>query len=364
MATLHRKINFLRGLMTRQTAYDGPFYATVDVTRRCNLRCPGCRYHTSSRDMSSPGDQSIQDLSLSLFKKLCAELKDMRTPEIVLSGEGEPLLHSDIFDLIAAGASSGFRMKLFTNGTLLTEANCQRLFDAGLHTLQVSLWANSSQEYEEIYAGSPPATFEKVVAGVKRLMVLKHDCKSRYPKVVLHQPITAKNIQQIEGRIELQRLTGCDALSFSVLRTMRNEFTHEALTLQGEERLREVLPKMRRRLDALCVKHNIADVLMRYKIGERVWEKAPCYIPWIEVRIKVDGTVLICDQSTVSLGNIKDSSFAQIWNNEPFRQLRRKASTKAGLAALAKEFDCNFCCFVLQNRQVHRIMRWLTPFTS
>jgi MoaA/NifB/PqqE/SkfB family radical SAM enzyme len=242
---------------------------------------------------------------------------------------------------------------------LLDEINSRHLLDTGLHALHVSLWANTPQEYAKIYAGCKPDDFGKVVENVKRLVALKSDRRSRYPKIVLHQPITTENIHNIERRARLQRLTGCDVLSFSVLKTMRQKFAHQALSPHEEEQLRAVLSKMRKRLDSLSVKHNVSDVLMRYRIGERVWEKMPCYIPWIQARIKVDGTVLVCNPSTIPLGNVRDNSFAQIWNGEPLRQLRRKVSTKAGLAALTREIDCGFCCFALQNRRVHRLFRWL-----
>lgn len=43
MADLLQKYRLLKGLCTGDRAHTGPFYATLDLMRRCNLRCLGCR---------------------------------------------------------------------------------------------------------------------------------------------------------------------------------------------------------------------------------------------------------------------------------------------------------------------------------
>ena len=67
MVMLYKKIKLLKGLFTGEVAQTGPFYVTVDLTRRCNLKCTGCRYHSHKVNDPSPGDQTMLDLSLNLF---------------------------------------------------------------------------------------------------------------------------------------------------------------------------------------------------------------------------------------------------------------------------------------------------------
>jgi hypothetical protein len=53
MATIHEKMKLLNGFMNGEIANRGPFNLTVDVSRLCNLRCRGCRYHSSGVNIPS-----------------------------------------------------------------------------------------------------------------------------------------------------------------------------------------------------------------------------------------------------------------------------------------------------------------------
>jgi MoaA/NifB/PqqE/SkfB family radical SAM enzyme len=90
---LQKKMKLLKGLVSTEFAYQGLFYVTVDLTRRCNLQCLGCRYHSLLVLISSPGDPAIQDISFDLVRKRSEELSSMGTDEIILTGEGAPFLH-------------------------------------------------------------------------------------------------------------------------------------------------------------------------------------------------------------------------------------------------------------------------------
>ena len=92
MATLPQKVNLLRGLLTGETAYAGPFFVTIDVTRRCNLTCLGCRYHSSLVNLPAPGDPAILEISFDLVEKLSEELAAMGTTIISFMGEGESMV--------------------------------------------------------------------------------------------------------------------------------------------------------------------------------------------------------------------------------------------------------------------------------
>ncbi len=108
MASLSNRVKLLKGLLTRDTAYTGPFYICVDVTSRCNLQCLCCPYHSPLSDNPVSGKN---DISFDIFAKLCQEIKIMGTKTIVLQGEGEPLLHPRVFDLISATTSPEFDIK-------------------------------------------------------------------------------------------------------------------------------------------------------------------------------------------------------------------------------------------------------------
>lgn len=359
MATFNQKANFLKGLITGDIARTGPFYVTVDLTRRCNLQCPDCQYHSPFLNKSSPIDQRTMDIPVQRFEKLCNEIKTMGTKSLILTGEGEPFLHPRMFDLISVAKKAGFNIMLFTNGTLLNKNSIQSLLDSRLDVLKVSLWASSSEEYKKNYPGSKSDNFERIVDGLKLLKDMKAEKKSEFPDVVLHQPINKQNFKNINSRIAIANSTGCNTLSFSTTWSWRGV---SSLSLDEVNYLRLSLTKLRKRLDSLSIKHNIGQTLLHYNIGEAVWDKLPCYIAWYHTRIRVNGNVLPCQRCDIPMGNLDEKSFNEIWNGTAYQSFRKKTVTRKGLASMGEFCDCRFCCYAGDNLKVHRLFKWISPF--
>ena len=363
MATLDEKINLLRGLLTGEVAKTGPFYVDIDLTRRCNLQCLGCPYHSPHVNDTSLQNPAMMDISSDLFKRLCSELKTMNTHSLILQGAGEPLLHPDVFEMISAAKAAGFHVTLITNGTLLDRDIIQALIDARLDTLKVSLWASSTEQYQQNYPGTNPDNFREVVDGLKLLASLKAERNSILPMVQLHHPINRYNFQTIDTLVDLALRTGCTGLSFAPFRSFGVGALASFMLSAGEEQLVQLsLLQARRRLNSLSMSHNIDEVLMRYELGSAVWQKLPCYIAWIHARIRVDGTVQPCGSCNVAFGNLYENTLHQVWNGSAIRAFRRQTLTCKGLASISEPCGCHFCCYVGDNMRVHRFFRWLSPF--
>jgi radical SAM protein with 4Fe4S-binding SPASM domain len=361
MAEFYQKANLLKGLISGDIARTGPFYVAVDLTRRCNLQCPDCQYHSPFLDKQSSNDEHIKDIPVHSFEKLCSELKTMGTTSLILTGEGEPFLHPRMFDLISIAKRMGFNILLFTNGTLLNKSSIQLLLNSRLDVLKVSLWASSAEEYRKSYLTSKSDNFEKIVDGLKLLKDLKVKKNIKFPDVVLHQPITRQNFKNIKLRIALAEKTGCSTLSFSPTWSWRGVSTPSPDEMKQLYGLLNILKK---RLDSSSLKHNINQTLLQYKIGEAVWEKLPCYIAWYHTRIRVNGNVLPCQRCDLPMGNINENSFNEIWNGSAYQSFRKKTVTRTGLASMGEYCDCRFCCYATDNLKVHRFFRWVSPFVS
>jgi MoaA/NifB/PqqE/SkfB family radical SAM enzyme len=362
MATFQQKAALLKGLITGEVAYTGPFHVSMDVTRRCNLQCPGCRYHSPEVNRPSPGDQTVLDISYDLVEKLCKEFRTMNTHTLFLMGEGEPLLHPRIFDIISTARDNGFHVTLITNGTLLNRDRVRSLLDSKLDALQVSLWASSPQEYKQQYPGTDPDNFKTVVSALKRLTSLKAEKQSKLPSVILHHPINRYNFQSLEAMVNLAIATGCDAISFSPFLSTQGKLSSYSLAPHEETSLCLSLARMRKGMKLLPLNHNIVRTLLRYKLGGAARPKLPCYIGWFHTRFRVDGTVVPCGPCNLPMGNFKENSFREIWNNSPYRMFRRQTSTREGLALLSQQCDCEFCCYLEDNFRVHRVLKWFSLF--
>ena len=114
------------------TAHPEKIY--VELTTRCNLRCPMCLKFAEGSCITEG------DMDLALFERLLPSLGTVRT--LVLNGLGEPLLHPELETMVAlartalpADGTIGFQ----SNGLLLDRGRAERLLAAGLDTVCLSV---------------------------------------------------------------------------------------------------------------------------------------------------------------------------------------------------------------------------------
>jgi MoaA/NifB/PqqE/SkfB family radical SAM enzyme len=354
------KVHLLRGLIDGDTARGGPIYVSVDVTGRCNLRCAGCRSHSPHASLPLTGG-AARDLDPDLFTGLCRDLSTMGTGSLLLIGEGEPLVHPSIVDMIGTAKRAGFYTTLYTNGTLLDSRRSAALIDSGLDNLQVSLWASSCEEYAASYPGTPPAMFDTVVEHLRQMAAMKADARRRAPKLVLNATITRINARSVADLARLAETTGCDGLSLWPLRPRGERLDALALTPDDQAGMLASLDAVRGRLDARSLEHNLGQFERSWRVGADVWREAPCYIGWVHSKVRSDGTVVPCSDCDLPMGTLRETSFAEIWNGASYRQFRRRTRTREGLASMAGPCHCEFCCHLENNTRVHRVARWLPP---
>ncbi|WP_419730468.1 radical SAM protein [Lichenicola sp.] len=105
-----------------------PLLAQVVVTRRCNLACGYCNEYD---DFSAP--VPLADLIARVD-----HLAKLKTASITFTG-GEPLLHPDLDKVVRAARDHGMIVTMITNGFRLTREWIDRLNDAGLQGMQISI---------------------------------------------------------------------------------------------------------------------------------------------------------------------------------------------------------------------------------
>jgi GTP 3',8-cyclase len=362
MATLRAKLGLLRGLLAADgTAFTGPFFVTLDLTRRCNLRCVCCRYHSSLVHLPSPGDQEVLDLPVPVAERLLVELAELGTGGIFFIGEGEPLLHPAALDLMGRAKRASFHVSVSTNGTRIDRACSRTMVEIGADEVLVSLWGSTREDFTLHQFGGSSELFDQAVEGLKVLREIKEERGTRKPRVVLHQPLTRINLEKPLELVALARQCGCDAVSVGPLREHRGGLSSMALLEEQEEQVAGRLRVLARELDRAGITHNVKLAITHYRVGEMSYRSLPCYVLWFHARIKVDGTVLPCNPCDVVMGNLHESSFAEIWNGPRFRRFRRQVGTREGLASMGGDCDCGFCCHLSQNLDVHHRARWLVP---
>jgi MoaA/NifB/PqqE/SkfB family radical SAM enzyme len=362
MTTWREKTELLRGLLTGGVAYRDPFLVSVDLTRRCNLTCLHCRYHSCLSEFPSPVARPLSDMDPDVMKKVFLELGTLKTRELIFAGEGEPLLYPHFFDAVSTAKAAGMHVNVITNGTLLTEEAIARLIDLRLDLLTVSLWASSEEEYERLYPGTKPDTFHKVLEALKRVTRVKADRKSRLPLLRLHRPISRDNFRTVEVAFDQASATGCNQLTVTPVFRLKGAASSYMLSPSEEKIVFSSLSRLKKTLREYSIQNNIDVALELYRIGEAVWETLPCYVGWIHSSIRIDGTVFPCGRCDVPLGNLNERSLREIWNGQAYRSFRKVVSTREGLAKMTNHCVCGYCAHIRNSIRVHRVFRWIAPF--
>ena len=166
-----------------------------EVTKGCNLRCIHCR--ATATELMSPAD-----LPTNQALDIISQIADFANPILVLSG-GEPLYRPDIFQLAEYATSRGLRTALATNGTLVTKDVAQKIKNAGIKRVSISLDGADASTHDA-FRGIPGA-FEAAIYGMRNLQQLGIS-------VQINTTIARHNAHQLPDVLELARRLGADAL--------------------------------------------------------------------------------------------------------------------------------------------------------
>jgi MoaA/NifB/PqqE/SkfB family radical SAM enzyme len=128
LKSFHRNLRGARNIARALVSIDHPLLAHIIPIRRCNLACEYCNEYD---DFSKP-------VPLEAMFQRIDKLAALGTSVVTISG-GEPLLHPELDDIIRRIRANGMIAGMITNGYLLVAERIQRLNDAGLEWLQISI---------------------------------------------------------------------------------------------------------------------------------------------------------------------------------------------------------------------------------
>jgi MoaA/NifB/PqqE/SkfB family radical SAM enzyme len=169
-----------------------------------------------------------QDLSWQNFERLIPALKLFK--HIHLSGWGEPLLHSRLWDMAQAARSQGCTVSLTTNGMNLTEAMQMQVLEH-LDMVAVSLDGARAETYERL---RPKADFQRVTQQVAALCSRKRALGTQRPEVVLLFMKMRPNVAELPELLQLAAELGVDRVNAANLDFIAAS-AMESLTLVSSE---------------------------------------------------------------------------------------------------------------------------------
>jgi radical SAM protein with 4Fe4S-binding SPASM domain len=314
-----------------------PIYAEIATTGQCNQRCTFCAldymgYETRSQD---------KDLLLGRL----SEMARGGLKSVMYAGEGEPLLHKQIGELVVGTKEYGIDVAITTNGVNLHKALAEQILGF-TSWIKTSINAGTKETYAKIHRASPSA-FERVLKNLSYAVEVKE--REGYSCTLGAQLILLEgNAGEAPALAQRAKDIGLDYLVIKPYsqHPMSYTRTYKDLRYGNYYHLKEGL----RRYEDKHFKIIFRDHTMR-KLDEngRYYERCLALPFW--VYIDAGGNVWGCSaylgDERFLYGNIYKNTFREIWEGE-----RRRES----LRIVAESLDANLC---RQNCRLDEINRYL-----
>lgn len=308
-----------------------------ELTRACNLSCPHCR-------ASSTASVSTDDLSLPEIKNIIdgVSLRENLNKSIIVFSGGEPLLRQDIFDIISYTARKGLKPALATNATLITPEIADKLKQSGLGKVAVSIYG-SSREYHDGFLNQSGA-FDSSLIGIENL-------KKNGISIQINTTITKQNEFDVENIARLALNLGAGAYHIFLLVPVGR-----GTAIAGDEINPAEYEKLLFKINAFTKQPEYNGIFIKVTCAPHYYRiagisSAPkgavtkgCLAGSGVCFISHKGEVYPCGYLPVKAGDLKNESFADIWDNSPvFRSLRDTKALKGKCGRCEFNNICGGC---------------------
>ena len=325
-----------------------PFLTVWNVTTVCNLGCVHCYESARTR---APDELNTDGAKLTVRR-----LADAGVAYIAFSG-GEPLMRTDLFEIMDEVKRNEMAFSIATNATLATPQISRRLKDLDCAFVQASL-DGATAETHDTFRGTK--CFERTVAGIRNLVA------ASIP-VGVATTVTKRNLHEVPAIIDMAEELGAMLfMSYNFIPTGRGAaLKHADLTPAEREQLltwmaSEIGKRKLNLLSTACQYSRICagagrlslthfDTFGQYdnlaKSAQFLAEfVGGCGTSRLYCALEPNGDIEPCVFIPIVLGNILRDDFLDIWHNHPvFKAIRRRESFKGYCGVCEHRNICGGC---------------------
>ena len=303
-----------------------------ECTLTCNAKCKHCG--SSAEGKIYPGELTTEEIK-SAFKQV-ADSFDASKIMVDVTG-GEPLTRKDLFEVMEYATSLGFHWGMTTNGILLNEENIQKLKQANMGTVSISI--DGLEKTHDEFRGVP-GSYQIILKNIEALADANF-LKDIMVTTVVHK----KNIDELEELYEIMKGLRINTWRILSIDPIGRANDNKELLLDGKD--------LKRMFDFIIAKNKLKELRVIYgcsgflglKYEDEV-RAAPFYCrTGINLAsILYNGDLFVCPDvpriPRLIQGNIKTDNFKDVWENK-YKEFRMEDRTKCEICDNCTWWD--FC---------------------
>lgn len=383
-----KKSFVVAGILHGSRAYVGPEVLHIDLTNECNNSCIACWCRSPLlENKAMPDWERKLTLPLDLLKNVFNDIASLGgLKQVKLVGGGEPFMHPHIFEVIKyiKNKDANIAIDINTNFSMVGENEVDRLFELGVDSLTVSLWAGSPGIYLATHPNQSEDVFQKIRKSLKYISKLKKEMGIGKPFIRIHNVIMNINYKDLNRMLEFGFDVGADAIQFVPVDPVKGKTDTLLLNDKEKDELLDNLYNINKLYNPKDFRYSLDDgncialsdfdgfiqriERLNIKSGAYDEEKIgqmPCYVGWLFARIMTTGNVVPCCKGhKMVLGNVYKNSFRNIWNSKKYREFRSRAKnlkkSHAYFSVIGNDASsktgCYNCDNLWQNEPMHKLI--------
>jgi len=140
-----------------------PISVTLELTRRCNLRCVHC-YLGSQEEQHR---NATEEMDTAQVKRVIDEAVEAGCLYLLLTG-GDPMMRRDFDEIYRYARRQGLVVTVFADGVLVNDAMLELFRELPPQTVEISLYGATAQTYERVTRVK--GSFQRCLDGIHRLL--------------------------------------------------------------------------------------------------------------------------------------------------------------------------------------------------